>query len=54
MKFPKMPCQHQGDDKCPEAQDDRMPRSPHVESTDTGHQDVSHNQVEHPPQDVDR
>jgi hypothetical protein len=37
----------------PEPQDNHVPRLAQLEPANAGHQYVSHNQVEHPPQDVD-
>jgi len=50
----EIPCHAQRDDECSESQDEHMPRSPQVESTDAGHKSICHRQVEHPPQDVHR
>src|SRR5271157_2437143 len=53
MKLSKCPCKHECHDQYPEAQDNHMLRLPQFEPANTGHQNVAHNQIEEPPQDVD-
>ena len=53
MKFPKCVCGHECHDQYTEPQDDDMLRLPKLEPANAGHQDVSDDQVEHSPQDVD-
>jgi len=54
MKPSKFPCQHEYHEQCPEPQDNHVPRPAQLEPANARHQYVSHNQVEHSPQDVDR
>jgi hypothetical protein len=53
VKPAKCPCEHQCHGQYAEPQDDHMPRLPQIELANAGHQYVSHNQIEHSPQDVD-
>jgi len=54
MKPSKSPCQNKCHEQCPEPQDNHVPRLAQLKPANAGHQYVSHNQVEHSPQDVDR
>jgi hypothetical protein len=54
MKFSEVLGQPQGDEERPEPQDGDMSRSPQVEPANADDQNISHGQVEHPPQGVHR
>lgn len=54
LKSSKPMCQHECHEQYRESQDNRVPGLTQLETADAGQQDVSHNQVEHSPQDVDR
>ncbi len=53
MKPSKCPCKHECHDQYAEPQDHHMPCLPQIEPPNSGHQYVSHNQIEHSPQDID-
>ena len=54
MKPSKCPCKHECHEQYPKPQDGHMLRLPQFEPANAGHQDVTDDQIEHSPQDVDR
>ena len=48
MEFSKLMCEQQAHYQYTEGQDDHMLRLPHIEPTNSGHQQVADDQIEHP------
>ena len=53
MKLSKCPGEHECHDQYSEPQDHDVLRLPKLEPANAGHQYITHNQIEHSPQDVD-